>query len=80
MSQGHRASNGWGQDLNPGLHVPRLETIKSWAQGSKASALLGLDSECIWGLGADKRGQKEHESCHCSKSCHDFNYIISGIW
>lgn len=60
-SPGSRASREWGRDSNLGLHAPSLRTVKPHAPGSSASALLGFDSECLWGSGADKRGQKERE-------------------
>ena len=47
-----RASKGRSQNLNPGLHVPSMGTIKPPAQGSTAS-------ECIWEWEADKRGQEK---------------------
>lgn len=60
-SQDHRARKRWGRNSNPGLHDPRLGTVKPHVPGSTASALLRFDSECIRRLGAEKRGRTEQE-------------------
>lgn len=64
-SEGHRASKEQSQDFNPGLHVPRLGTIKPLVTGSTASSLLPEILNVYGGWGQMRDDRRNTSSCHC---------------